>query len=489
MTLQMDELFLSEDELSVSEDEDYIWKTVLRTGQWALTPGMSGTQRKPLIVVRDGKSDTGNNVISLAEIEEAFNDGAFEHVTVPLATNVNDGDHADIARNNTGFVRKLKIVEEDGVAKLKAAFDFTEPDIKERVMRGTIPNTSAGILYDFVRKSDAKKFPVAMGHVALTHRPWIDEMEPFGIAASDDGNAQIASFEQVPEADSVWEDQQGLEFIKTKINKTLHLELDLSEEFEVVDVAPGKVKIQNKLANIEWTTTYTLDGETAKLPPINEWSLTATKKIEAEVETPEVKEDEPVVTEIETPALILDPENLRDAHLLREERFSQGTTSNGGLQMSKTVNLDGLNLSELSDDARAAVEALQERNLELEREARVESVEAKVKEWGDLGLSAAPGFLKEARRIMLSDDGGTAGILLADSDNKHEEKVTATEIVERLVNALPKTEEGKLELSGQVEIGSGPEAHEKPPVTDDERPLEDRLRDAREALGKPVESN
>lgn len=487
MTQQMDELFFSEGKLDLAREDNYIWKTVLRTGEWALTPKGASVTRKPLKVVRDGQSDPSNNLISLSEIVEAFNDEAFEHVTVPLAQNIADGDHADIARNNTGFIRSLKIVDEDGMSKLKAAFDFTEPDVKERVERGTIPNTSVGILYDFVRKSDAKKFPVALAHVALTHRPWIDKMEPFGIAASDD-DTEVASFEPVFTEEDIkelaWDDGEGFNHIKNKIEDALRRDgSNLDENFEVEDVSIGKVKIFNKAAGIEWVTTYTVDDGVAKLPPINEWKLTTTRTVEAQVETPEIDEGVVEVTE-EAPAA-LDPNDLQDASLLRESRFAQGSNSNKrGLEMSDALN--SLNLSDLDDEVRAAVEALQERNRKLERETREARVEERVKEMGDeLGLSAAPGFLKEVRRVMLSDDGNVAALLLSD-DGKEETKATATDIVERLVNALPKTEEGKIQLSAQVDLGSGEELHTK--VNTDEQPaLEERLREAREALGKPVE--
>lgn len=110
-----------------------------------------------------------------------------------MATREGEGDHTDIARNNTGFIRALRIADEGDGSKLQAAFDFTEPEVKEKVKRGTIPNTSAGIMYDFMRKADGKVFPVSLAHVALTHRPWIDGLEPFGIAAAD-GSAVALRF-------------------------------------------------------------------------------------------------------------------------------------------------------------------------------------------------------------------------------------------------------------------------------------------------------
>ncbi len=472
--LQLAQLFLSEGKLELSSEDDLIWKTVLRTGRWEQAPTPDGS---PLVVVRDGPSDTKKNVISLSEIVEAFDAEAFEYVTVPLAANIAEGDHADIARNNTGFVRKLKIVDEDGVSKLKAGFDFTEPDIKERVQRGTIPNTSVGIAYDFTRKSDAKKFATALSHVALTHRPIIDKMEPFGIAASDGEGTEVTSFE--PLEDVEWKESQSYEFIKNKVAEVLADQM--GSAYEVSNVMPGVIRISNTLGGLEWQTAYTIDGDKAILPPITEWLLVDSKKIEAQVEP--VQDPEPVAEIKPESEEILDPEDLWDAHLLREKRFSQGTNSKRGLDMSSINDLNGLNLSDLPDDVRAAVEAMQERNRELERKNREEAVEAQIKAWGELGLSDTA-FLKTARRIMLSDEGATAALLLSDNENPRDEKVTATEIVERLVNALPKSEEGKIELAAQVDVGPGPGHHQKPPETDEPAPFEDRLAEARQFLGK-----
>ncbi len=497
----LNELFLAEGKLELDSDSEknFIWKTVLRTGQWNLTPEGTGSD-KPLRVVRDGISDPANNIVSLSELVQAFQDEAFEHVTVPLAQNMFEGDHADIARNNTGFIRDLKIVEEDGVSKLKAAFDFTEPDIKERVERGTIPNTSVGILYDFVRKSDAKKFPVALAHVALTHRPWIDKMEPFGVAASDGETTEVLSFEPVAtEGQKLeWKDGDSFKNIMSKIESAIHGDsFKLNENFEVVDVAPGLVKIWNKAAGIEWVAGYTINNDgVAQLPPVYEWDWEATKEESAPVETAAEETEAPeaqveastegeTTEETEAPAApSLDPvNNLQDASLLREQEFAQGDNSenNGGLKMSDRTQVNGLNLSDLPENVRVVVEALAEDNQKLRAKTREEEVEGKVKEWGELGLSALPGFLKTARQIMLSDDGNVAALMLSDDGKK--EKVTATEIVERLVDSLPKTEEGKVELSAQLDLGNGD--HEKP-AEDNVVAFEDRLAEARSALGKPA---
>lgn len=491
MDLLLNELFYSEDKLDLAQEDDLIWKTILRTGSWALTPRLDGqVESKPLVVKRDGPSDVKNNIISMSEIQKSFDEGAFEYVTVPLAT-APGADHADIARNNTGFVRKLKIEQtEDGSAKLLAAFDFTEPEIKERVQRGTIPNTSVGLLYNFIRKSDAKEFPIALAHVALTHRPWIDGMEPFGVAASDQQPDEIKSFQLSDESEEVgdksvdvWKDREGLNFLKEKISSTLLGDLGLGEEFEVSDIAPGKVKIVNKSANLEWATTFVLnENDEAKLPPIQEWILEGIVKPSAEeVDNPETVEEIPELVPVTSDFSIDLPSNdLSQAQLLRERRFAQNPNTEV-INMSDKNTLNGLNLADLPDDARTAIEALQNRNAELEKDQREAAVETLIGEYQEMGLSEYPGFLKEVRRALKSDDGSVAGILLADDDHPSQEKVTLSQVIDRLVKALPKNDEGKIELSQQIEVTAD---HRRPPVTtDDDTPFEDRKKAAMEELG------
>jgi hypothetical protein len=309
-------------------------------------------------------------------------------------------------------------------------------------------------------------------------------MEPFGVEAADGESTEIASFEplQTQTDKLTWEESASFKTIIDKIDQTIRGDnFKLDDNYEVADISPGLVKIWNKAAGIEWATSFTVDDGTAKLPPTNEWSLLVTGKYPEKEEEESNEESGELETVVEAPAdPSLDPYNLQDASILREERFAQReTTNNKGLNMSD--KLKSLNLSALSDEDRAAVEEALEESRENARKARESTVEKQVATWGEeLGLSAMPGFLKQVRQILLSDDGATAALLLSD-DGKHEEKVTATDIVTKLIESMPKTEAGKIELAAQVDLGSGD--HERPTNTDD-TPFEDRLKEAREALGK-----
>lgn len=180
-------------ELEPEADSDgLIWKPILREGVWKFSPGAGQqAQAKPITVVKSGKSDKDNMVISMAELKRNFENGAVEHVTIPTS-------HADTVLENTGYVRKLRYTKDaEGRTVLEAGMDFTDPDVKNKATLGSIANTSAGILFDYIHKESGKKFRSVLAHAALTNRPWLNGMRPFGVNASDDlGEVEIVHFAQ-----------------------------------------------------------------------------------------------------------------------------------------------------------------------------------------------------------------------------------------------------------------------------------------------------
>jgi phage I-like protein len=209
----MAEMFFANESAAQMESDSFVWKPIIREGEWKFSPSANGPVDKPIKVVRDGQSDRKKLIISMAELKENFEAGAVEHVTIPAS-------HADTVLENTGFIRKLRITEDDqGRAVLEAGMEFTEPDVKEKALRGTIANTSAGILYDYVHKETGNKFRSVLAHAALTNRPWLNGMKPFGINASED-NLEIIGFSEEP-----IESSERREDMPEKVESTI----DLSE--------------------------------------------------------------------------------------------------------------------------------------------------------------------------------------------------------------------------------------------------------------------
>jgi len=192
----------------VTEEDGLVWKTVLREGVWEVSPGPGQRPvKRPIVVVPEGTSDARRQVISMGELKENFDAGVVEHVTVPLT-------HDDRVDENTGFVKAMKIDEdEEGRKVLKAGIEFTEPDIKAKALRGTIANISGGVLFDYIQKETGKLFKGVMAHAALTNHPWLNGLKPFGVEASE--NLQVVAFSEVPETESA--DAEGGEQVTTVV--------------------------------------------------------------------------------------------------------------------------------------------------------------------------------------------------------------------------------------------------------------------------------
>ncbi len=181
------ELFFGTDE--ATEEDGLIYKTIFREGTWKYSPGPGQKPvDKPLTVISEGSSDREKLVISMTEIKENFEKGVKDSVTVPL-------NHANQPHENTGYIKNLKFdTDAQGRKVLKAGFEFTEPDIKERAKNGSIPGTSGGVLFDYIHKENGNKFNAVLDHVALTPNPWLNGMEPFGMSNAD--NLQIIGFSE-----------------------------------------------------------------------------------------------------------------------------------------------------------------------------------------------------------------------------------------------------------------------------------------------------
>lgn len=179
-TLISFEIF-SEDNLgeptSLGEDENgLIWSPILRSGMTLTRPGLNGEKIPDPLVFVPGHSDDQRKEIGLQDIVDAFADNAVQHVTIPT-------NHDNNLLDNTGFIKAVKIVDSKknpGEKVLIGAHNFTEPDIKGRVKRGTIANRSCGLLYDYTNPTTGKTYPIVLEHVALTNSPWVHGMPSYG---------------------------------------------------------------------------------------------------------------------------------------------------------------------------------------------------------------------------------------------------------------------------------------------------------------------
>lgn len=147
-----------------------IWKAICKTGTLALSPGPGQMDmEQPLHLTAD----------LFREIKRSVEERAFPYVTVPET-------HNNGVLENTGYVRAVDIrpstdpADPPGTEVLWAAIDFTEPEVREKALRGSIADTSIGVKFNYRNKRTGKLYPAALEHVALTNQPWVDGLIPFG---------------------------------------------------------------------------------------------------------------------------------------------------------------------------------------------------------------------------------------------------------------------------------------------------------------------
>lgn len=163
-------------------DDSLIWAPILRSGMLATRPGPNGEKvREPLVFVPGIASDPRKE-IGLQNLYDSFKSNAVQHVTIPTT-------HENGVLDNTGYIVDVKIVDSKkrpGEKVLMGAHRFTEPEVKEKVQRGSVANRSCGILYDHVNTETGEHYDQALEHVALTNKPWVTGMAAYGQLSEED---------------------------------------------------------------------------------------------------------------------------------------------------------------------------------------------------------------------------------------------------------------------------------------------------------------
>lgn len=447
MPAEFKELFFSDPRVTVDPATGYIWKPVLRTGKWA-----AGPNGKPLEVIA-GRSLDQKSAIGLQDIVDNFE--RVEHVTIPLS-------HQDRVDENTGFIRGVKIHNaENGVSYLMAAHDFTEPDVKGKVERGTIPNTSVGLQFDYIHKESGERLPVVLQHVAVTPRPWINGLTPFGIAASEASEYDV----------------EGLEFSEpTDPSDVAHFDRDtwdygthrqalsdlLPGGYSLVTIARNSVLVEDESTKKKYVAGYSVEDGSVSLTDRSDW----------DEEIPVPSEDPNTGDSVTDPPSDNEPEVKEVSEKKTEETApvveSKTITPEEHQQLLQRVE----QAETLAASETAKREALESQVTKLSSKDRERTTEDFLTSMRDIGLSEDNGctaLLVFSRSIMLSDEGEPAALVnLSEDDNAAPVAVTASQILKGVIDRLPTDEKtGKLAIAlseQQIEALGGI----KPPATDDD---------------------
>ena len=505
------EIYLSSDAETFADDDGLVWKEVLREGEWTVRPGANQSPvKKPLRVVV-GYSEDPSTEIGFADLIDAFNDGAIDHVTIPTS-------HEDRPEQNTGFVRALEVRQaEDGSYKLFAGLEFTEPDIKEKALRGTIANTSVGVIFDYIKKSTGKVYKMALGHIALTNKPWINGMKPFGVNASEDLDIEeIASViieeavespvkvsEKLTSDEDAAEDNLSEDYDKDDEEE----ESEESKSAEFLDRLLMAIKDNNPDALIElfrefdgrWPSDWndsiddmTYEGREEE-PEMLRMIVKSIRSYNGELNLEfftnliaEIKKFFSAKEEIMNSAESLGavewlPKEWRDSDSANERKESvsldasdeNNEVKQGGIMSEETsvnqedsnrledeeVAADDTSLSEPTADYEAELEATntklseQEAKIrDLERELHKKSVTEKVSELKEVGFAEFPGLLKTIEELYLADEGSSVATLSLSEEGGEvaDVELTVSDIVTRIVEAMPKSDDGSLKFGEQI---------------------------------------
>lgn len=469
------EVYMSEGD--AVESDGLIWKEILREGTWSYRPGPGHKPlAKPLTIVAGNSSN--EDEIGMADIVEAFEDGAIDHVTIPTS-------HDDKPHENTGYIRKLEQGIRNGRQVLIAGLDFTEPEIKEKAVRGSIANTSAGIIAGYINKFTGKTYKYALGHVALTNKPWINGMTPFGANSnfSEDNIIPVAISLDMHKGDNDMEESEegkAAQFLDSllKAFKSRDTEAlaSLFEEFNgawpsdwnesisdmIYEGREDEPAMLREIVGVlrESNQTFNKDFFEKLLQESNfseesfgESSINESHENEEEEASAETSEDEGA-----------------DSGASKDDEDNKGGND---MSESSTESVES-DKTELSEDTTTAdllaehkvelSEQLAARDAEIEKlrsEVHANKVDNSIEELKALGFSEFPGFLKTVRDIYLADAKEASVITLSEDDGSTTE-LTASEIVNKLIQSLPTEELFKHSFSDNL---TSMDDHSRPGVS------------------------
>jgi hypothetical protein len=471
---------------SAEEENGLVYKDIMREGEWAYRPG-AGQKPTPIpLKVVPGYAESEEQ-IGMSDLVDAFNDRAIDHVTVPTS-------HEDRPHENTGYVKTLSVVKDDnGKAVLRAGLEFTEPEIKQKALRGSIANTSAGILFDYIKKDSGKKFRQALGHVALTNKPWLNGMKPFGVLASEDEEFEITPLIL---ADVVWETTKSLQWLRDATNKEINKHRASDDMFYVSDIT-GNRALVTKFDNSGGTSdNYVVpfdvtDGE-VQIPDEDKWIKASKEWVEASLSEEKafnefhkdfdndssLSEEAPNEKAAENDATNNTGGKIMASENKSEQEEVEGAPSNDSAQ---ATDLSEEKIEQLRAEFSESLASSQSENETLRKRVHEMEVEKRVEELKSLGFSSQAGLLGTIRDLMLADNGKPALVL---SEEGNDVSLSATDIIDRIVDAMPKTDKGSVDFGEQaLQVDEG----EQPPSTTDDTNLseEDASQALAEGLGVP----
>lgn len=450
------EMFFGDDLVNATEpnvkmgDDGLIWKPMLPVGIWKVGPN-----GRPLKVVA-GKSRDQRQAIGMQDIIDSHAAGALAHVTIPKT-------HVDAVDENTGFIRALKVGLHKGVKTLFGGHDFTDATIKQKVLEGSIANTSVGLEFDYVRKDDGKKFPIVLRHNALTNSPWLGrKLAPFGLEEEDGvqwavtcGEYSTQFADEAQQIIDLWDNALTYAEVRDA--------LAVLAECEVVEVGVDRVLLKDGDKSL--VAKFTIDDGDVKLDDRTDWVERAVAS-STEVDHTDPIDDKSTSGEPSTlhSSEGVKPDDKTDKEAIVPEVEKEKETT--GTQPTPSVALadDPTYQAQLAENAQLRAQVDQLRAKDRTRDA--DEFITKLKDMGLDETHGCTGMLKKVRSYMLDDSGETA-VLHASEDGATPTPMTITDVVRDIFDAMPLGEDGKvkIQLTEQQSDPLKQSSVTKPPTT------------------------
>jgi hypothetical protein len=313
-------------------------------------------------------------------------------------------------------------------------------------------------LFNYLHKESGKKFGAVLEHAALTNRPWLNGMAPFGVAASQegglaimplsedemDGGAAAGSEADVALTEAVIEENEALDSeALDKILKVTEEELadgnvafaDLGYQEDGEKRCPLGTEEQARAA---WAFIHMSDNAA-------KYTTGQLKKVKARIraalnrhEVPVGMSDEQLT--IENAAWLVGLEDRKEDPVPDPEKVEPETAE-------ETTGLSDEEVLAMREE----LERLKTENAGLKLSSDERAIKDQIKGWQDEKFS--PAILTIAEEVLLGEV--TAEGVNLSSDGK-EETVTVGEIVKRLVEASPKIELDDAQVTDADSTGDKP---------------------------------
>lgn len=419
-----------------------------------------------------------------------------ESPSLNLGGSVSDGEwDGSAGRFTDAQYKKSCLIDRGGTGSIKDRCSLPVREPGGALNRKAV-HAAAGMISKVKGASTEEKRAAAKKLVSLYRGPLKEDPPPalMKLAAVKTNMSEESLREELSLSDIAWDSAGSLQNIKSQLVEQLRgirqgpIDEPNHIYFYVMDVTPSQALIGcdydfDDDTDDAWVVPFTL-GDDGKVeladfsqwnPVTQEWVVDSDAKTQNDELEGLVEQNPKPATQQPPPLgladLPVDSLERASAERLALSREQPSTTGGQSMSLSRE-QIQGLNLDDAQKQALLADYDERERErLELtKRRASDRQTEVKtfLTDLQDKAQKAkigfiTPGFLKEVERALLADDGKPAAVLnLSDAGGTEQQSQTITQVVSRLISALPLSEQAPEDPSKTPSLLQNP--LERPPL-------------------------